>query len=99
MPSEKETDAMQCYTTLDATSTITNGGLPQATYTSQCGVLQDTGVSRDAHAQVITKRNGPTFRGHNSSVREEDGQKKLRQCNGRTRRNTGERRMGAPPEL
>ena len=52
MQSEKGTDAMQCGTTLDATSTITFGGLPQATYTSQCGVLQDAGVSRDAHAQA-----------------------------------------------
>ena len=46
---------MQCGTTLDATSTTTNGGRPQATYTSQCGVLQDAGVSRDAHAQAIKK--------------------------------------------
>ena len=51
------------------------GGLPRATYASQCGVLQNAGVSRDAHAQAITKKNDPTFQGHNSSVREEDGQK------------------------
>ena len=47
---------MQCGTTLDATSTITDGELPQATYTSQCDVLQNAGVSRDAHAQAITKK-------------------------------------------
>ena len=58
---------MQCGTTLDATSTITNGELPQATYTGQCDVLQKAGVSRDAHAQA-KKKHGPTFQGHNTSV-------------------------------
>ena len=68
---------MQCGTTLDATSTTTDGELPQATYTSQCDVLQNAGVSRDAHAQAITKKKlDPTFQGHNSSVHEEDGQKR-----------------------
>ena len=32
-------------------------------------------MSRDAHAQAITKKNGPAFQGPNTSIRDEDGQK------------------------